>query len=165
MNKKIIIFIFAGLILVGAGVATFFIFDMLNNKPSSTMVTPPETTETESLSIEQQDVIVKNLLSKISSEVLNYQSNNRGALPTTETMLSEFVNSYLDDTDLTNPATDTPYQVVINPSETESNTVIGFKPRYVCTGDDNTGPALPGSSRQFAVTALLPSGTDYCVGN
>lgn len=165
MNKKIITLICAVLILAGAGVATFIIFDMLNDTPSSSLVTTPETTETESLSIEQQDVIVKNLLSKISSEVLNYQSNNRGALPTTETMLSEFVNSYLDDTDLTNPATDTPYQLMINPSESESKTVIGFKPHYLCTGEDNTGPALPGSSRQFAVTALLPSGTDYCLGN
>ncbi len=171
MNKKFLMVIFGLVLVIGAGAVTFFIIDVLNDKPSSSLVTAPAEQDSDSdetpndsmrqLRETQQDVTVKNLLSRVASGISNYQANNRGSFPRTDVQMNDLTDRYLENADLINPATNTPYEVLLNAEA--SSSVISFQPGYTCSVDDSSAPAVAGSSRQYAVSTVLPSDTFYCL--
>ena len=164
MAKTLLITLGAIVLIGAAGAGTYFILDALKadetandttTVDSSTKDTKTEDTDSEKLDTARNDNIVKNSLSKVSSAIVKYMSNNRGVLPTTETVLTP----YLADVDLKNPATEVDYTV----SFTEkSASTIYIQVGFTCSADGTSVQA--GTSRQFAVSATLPSGVQHCSG-
>lgn len=164
MVKKSTIAIGCMLFLV-AGVGAYFALTVWGPKetaPANTATVPAtnESTDeviddedtTEDLVVAQQDVAVKNILASIASGMVSYASNNRGVIVQTDAQLAAFTTTYLADVDLTNPATETAFQISLTSQDEE---IIFYQPGHTCDG--------PGTSRQFALTTTLPSGAVYCI--
>lgn len=163
MAKTLLITLGAIVLIGAAGAGTYFVLDALKaddttndstTVDSSTKDTKTEDTGSGKVDTARNDTIVKNTLTKISIAMTNYASNNRGALPKTESVFTP----YLTNVDLKNPATNVDYTVSF--TEKSANTIY-IQPGFICSADGTS--VQVGTSRQFAITATLPSGMQYCL--
>lgn len=173
MKKPMFIVILIAVLIVSAG-ATYFIFASQSKKeePVTSELTKPEVTvdssmrpdtaqQESTISVQRQDVEVKNRMSLTATGLNTYITNNRGQLPTTEEQLVSFVDQYLVDAkDELHPVTKAAYRLTFTISTSSD---IQYKNGFTCSEDGSTMTA--GSPRQFALLTTLPSGAKYCLGS
>lgn len=124
----------------------------------------------------QRDSQRKNDMGRLSSQLVNYTSSNRGALPTNYTA---FVNQYLitggdsfiDPAGATSlqGASQLTYVMTLKDSSELTSTyalaqnIIYYTPGYVC--GDSSSTVKSGGSRKVAFRMVLESGGVNCVNN
>lgn len=111
----------------------------------------------------QRDTQRRNDANRLLTYVSNYQSNNRGTLPTTAAQQTAFETGYLKE--LTSPSTGTAYTVVwgvtaptLNPGATPPTETLQIAVGQKCSGDAITA----GTGRNVAVRTVLEGGGYHC---
>jgi len=117
----------------------------------------------------QRDSNRENIVSRVSTEVSNYASNNNGRLPfQSSTTVDDFEDRYLDgEVDIANPQTGNDYSVDIADQVTDPPTEdqILVYPGGSCSGESVTG-SLSGTSRQYAMRVAFEAGdVFFCIDN
>ena len=106
--------------------------------------------------IESKDTDFKNYAARLLVGVEEYISNNDGQLPSSiEVVSAEIPESkdYQDWKKLTQPITAPPL---------EAKTIY-YASGHICSADKTV--MVPGSKRQIALVAQLPSGSPYCISS
>src|SRR5664279_2954252 len=93
------------------------------------------------------DLQIKNNLSRITTALVAYASNNRGKYPTTDAEKIAFGPNYLTPERMTDPVTGKSYTIAADTSGTFTNVV--YMPGYECVSDGSL--KISTSSRRFAV--------------
>ena len=106
-----------------------------------------------SLQENTRDIQRKSDLSAVSAAITAYMSNNRGSLPEASTTTIENING-VNDTDLRDPSTNQPYQIV--EGDSTGTGTIGYSRGKDCAGVM--------SERNYSVNIRLEQGNElYCV--
>lgn len=124
----------------------------------------------------QRDTQRKDDLSRINTQISNYQGSNRGSIPDDNKLTANgtgFVTRYLggsgakaSDSEYADPSTGTGYtlQYQSNLTQVPGDGVVFYKDRSVC-GDDGNGEATT-SARQYTLRIKLENqGSAYCIDN
>lgn len=117
----------------------------------------------------QRDTQRKSDLSRMMSQINSYQSNNRGAVPTTQAELDAFKTNYLvvgGDT-FADPS-GTVYTTTVGVVATNGATAVPANTIYyytsaTCTGE--TATASAGNARKVAARVNLEGSGTYCLNN
>jgi prepilin-type N-terminal cleavage/methylation domain-containing protein len=115
----------------------------------------------------QRDTQRKSDLGRLTSAISNYQSNNKGAVPTTSGELSTLVTNYVrvNGDSFADPG-GTNYSVTLSDSTTYTSAVptntIYYYTGATCSGED---AAAATGARKFAVRVDLEGGGTYCQNN
>lgn len=118
----------------------------------------------------QRDTARKSDVSRMISQVTNYQSNNQGALPSGATAWASFVTSYMTvgGQSFNDPQSSSSYKLNVITTATESpETKIGTISIYqgaVCDTDLTNG-LTAGNTRQVGLVMPLEQGGLYCQNN
>lgn len=124
----------------------------------------------------QRDTQRKNDLSRINTQISNYQSSNRGDVPRDATRLTSFVEKYLKGSGNTagseykDPSSGDEYTfqyesstVALPSNANPADNQIIYRSGTIC-GDDGT--AVRGSGRQYTLRVKLEGQTaPYCIDN
>lgn len=109
----------------------------------------------------QRDTQRRNDANRLLTYVSNYQSNNRGTLPTTAAQQSAFETGYLKE--LTSPSTGAAYTVVWGATAPTLNTATGVETLQIAVGQKCSGDAITaGTGRNVAVRTVLEGGGYHC---
>ncbi len=119
----------------------------------------------------QRDTARRDVLARVSTELLAYSSNNNGVYPfgpSAPSDLITFQTNYISKIDAKNPSTGTTYTLsnaatdLIQPAADEIKVYKGA----VCNGENATGTTNLATARSFAIRLQLEGGTTYfCVDN
>jgi prepilin-type N-terminal cleavage/methylation domain-containing protein len=116
----------------------------------------------------QRDTQRKNDIARFMSQLVNYQSNNQGTVPTTQAALTAFVTGYLTNNSQTfnDPSTNGTYTTTyVASTGTAASTNLGTI-SYYTTARCSGGAQVAGTSAgQIAVVTPLEQGGSYCSQN
>ena len=112
----------------------------------------------------QRDTQRRDDLSRFQSQLTNYETNNRGAIPRNADTLDSFVAGYLkpDDGEFNDPATGDPYDVRFGRVQPSDEGIIYYQNGSKCEGEtivDST------NSRQAAMIMKLEGSGYFCTTN
>lgn len=127
----------------------------------------------------QRDTQRKDDLSRINTQISNYQSSNRGKIPTTTTTtgtLGSFVQKYLAGTSTTvagseylDPSTGVGYTITGTSSDPSAVGRITYKEGRICGADGTAATSYDGvtaTARNYALRIKLEGQTaPYCIDN
>lgn len=121
------------------------------------------------LQANQRDSSRENVVSRVSTELGNYASNNNGVLPFDDTRIADFTARYItDEIDVANPSTGNNYALVFadDDSSNPSADQILIHRGATCTGESATGTVSTTTTRQYALRVALDAGDIYfCIDN
>ena len=112
----------------------------------------------------------KSIVSRIKTEIDNYQGNNNGKIPTAAADITSFTTRYLTGVNRDDPklATPMPVSYVTTATDYTAGSVfvgtvgtISYKDAVTCDGE----LAATGSARQYAMWTRLEGDAIYCVDN
>jgi prepilin-type N-terminal cleavage/methylation domain-containing protein len=111
----------------------------------------------------RRDTQRKEDVSRITSQLESYASNNAGAYPTSQAQLSAFATTYMTpNSDYSDPSSGTWYgtatSLVYGNGTPATPGYIEYDTGYVCNGSV-MGPAPGGSQRDYAIVMDLEQGT------
>ena len=119
----------------------------------------------------QRDAQRKQDLARISTQITNYVSNTRGAVPNDSGSLGNFVRGYLKGSSQTVAGSEYKdpngelYIIQYDTIPTTANT-IGYKAKSSCADDGSGSFTSTSAARDFALTIKLENQTvPYCVDN
>lgn len=110
----------------------------------------------------QRDTARRSSLSTFSAQITQFQTNNKGSVPTTAG-IDTFVTGYMQ-SNWTDPTTNAAYVKAANNAAVDTATVPGtwfYTAGYVCDGEAITG----GGGRNFAVRMKLEGAGVACMDN
>jgi prepilin-type N-terminal cleavage/methylation domain-containing protein len=110
----------------------------------------------------QRDTQRRNDMARVMSQITNYQTNARGAVPTNGN-IADFQKNYLK-TDFNDPQTGNAYKITAqsDPSKVTSGN-IAYQAGYIC---NTTGTGFTkGTTKQAAVITVLEGSGLYCQDN
>ncbi len=121
----------------------------------------------------QRDTARRDVLARVSTELLAFASNNNGVMPFATIPsagdIVQFKNNYITGkVDAKNPSTGNPYTIEYAPNDTADPTVdqILVHRGATCSGERSTGSTNLPTARSFAIRLQLEGGTTfYCVDN
>ncbi len=120
----------------------------------------------------QRDTARRDVLARVSTELLAFASNNNGVMPFAAAApgnITQFTTFYITGkVDAKNPSTGNPYTIEYAPNDTADPTVdqILVHRGATCSGERSTGSTNLPTARSFAIRLQLEGGTTfYCVDN
>lgn len=112
----------------------------------------------------QRDTQRRDDLSRFQSQLTNYATNNRGKLPT-QNSLDSFVSGYLKpgDGEFNDPSTGQPYDVNYGTAQPNKEGVINYAVNAECDGESISPNA--GNPRKAAMIIKLEGSGYFCTTN
>jgi prepilin-type N-terminal cleavage/methylation domain-containing protein len=115
----------------------------------------------------QRDTQRRSDASRVMSQLNSYQSNNQGAVPTTQTLLDTFKTGYLTNggQQFKDPFTGSDYTFTLQANVTTlpaANGDMFYYTNATCTGGV---PTAGSGGRNMAVAVKVEQGGTYCVNN
>lgn len=113
----------------------------------------------------QRDTQRRQDLSNFMASITQYQTNNRGSVPTTAGALSGFVSSYLTGMPegFKDPKTGSNYKVALSSTGPTAIGNISYNFKNICSGETMT--ATGASDRSVAAIIKLEGAGSYCQDN
>ena len=113
----------------------------------------------------QRDTQRRQDLSRLMSQITQYQTNNRGAVPTTSALLGSFVSGYLTSQPegFNDPKTGSSYTVAYANTVPTAVGTINYYNGYICSGESMTTTGASG--RSVAALIKLEGAGAYCQDN
>lgn len=115
----------------------------------------------------QRDTQRKDDVSRLASQVTNFQSSNNGSVPTGAAALTSFVSNYMDkgNAGFKDPHSGNNYAVKYQTAAPANEGEISYSAKAQCSAAGDGSLTATTSPRTYAVSIWLENGAPYCQDN